>query len=295
LQAAKLINKKTHWLGTFYSMASQCEILLDTKDEKLAWDALQSAQKEAIRIEQKYSRYKSGNIIDKINTANGERVTVDEETARLLDYAQQCFNLSDGAFDITSGVLRKAWKFDGSNNIPDQKIISKIMNQVGWEKVEWKNPKLRMLPGMQLDFGGIGKEYAVDRTAAIIAQHYTAHVLVNFGGDISVAGPRENGEAWEIGLQNPEENNATVAKVALKKGAVATSGDLNRFLLKNGKRYTHILNPKTGWPIKNAPRQVTVLANTCIDAGMLSTFAILQGAEAEEFLIAQDVDYRIIT
>jgi len=276
-------------------MASQCEILLDTKDEKLAWDALQSAQKEAIRIEQKYSRYKSGNIIDKINTANGERVTVDEETARLLDYAQQCFNLSDGAFDITSGVLRKAWKFDGSNNIPDQKIISKIMNQVGWEKVEWKNPKLRMLPGMQLDFGGIGKEYAVDRTAAIIAQHYTAHVLVNFGGDISVAGPRENGEAWEIGLQNPEENNATVAKVALKKGAVATSGDLNRFLLKNGKRYTHILNPKTGWPIKNAPRQVTVLANTCIDAGMLSTFAILQGAEAEEFLIAQDVDYRIIT
>ena len=147
---------------------------------------------------------------------------------------------------------------------------------------------------MQLDFGGIGKEYAVDRVAALISQNFTRHALVNFGGDISVAGPRTNDQPWEIGLQDPEKNNDVVAKVELRQGAVATSGDLNRFLLKDGVRYTHILNPKTGWPVKNAPRQVTVLANTCIDAGMLSTFAILHGAQAEEFLIAQEVEYRII-
>ncbi|MDH3326564.1 MAG: FAD:protein FMN transferase, partial [Gammaproteobacteria bacterium] len=131
-------------------------------------------------------------------------------------------------------------------------------------------------------------------TAAIIAKQFTNNVLVNFGGDITAAGPRQNGDAWEIGLQDPEKHNSVVANIALVKGAVATSGDLNRFLLKDQVRYTHILNPQTGWPVKKAPRQVTVLAGTCIDAGMLSTFAILQGEQAEEFLKAQDIEYRII-
>ncbi len=290
----KLIDKDTHWLGTFHAMASQCEILIDTRDKNLAYAALQIAQKETSRIEKKYSRYIKNNIVDKINSANGQTVSIDEETNRLLDYAQHCFELSDGLFDITSGVLRKAWKFDGSNNIPTQKTISAVMNKVGWEKISRKKLTIQMQAGMQLDFGGIGKEYAVDRTAALIAQQFTHHVLVNFGGDICAAGPRKNGEAWEIGLQDPEKNNAVVATVKLKKGAVATSGDLNRFLLKDGVRYTHILNPQTGWPVENAPRQVTVLANTCIDAGILSTFAILQGKDAEKFLIAQEVEYRII-
>jgi len=295
LHAAELINKDTHWLGTFYSMASQCDVLIDTRDKKLAQAVLDTAQKEALRIEQKYSRYKKNNIIDKINNANGKTISVDEETSRLLDYAQHCFELSDGLFDITSGVLREAWQFDGSDNIPSQKQITQIMPRVGWHKIKRSGLTLKMQAGMQLDFGGIGKEYAVDRVTALIAQQFTHHVLVNFGGDISAAGPRENGEPWEIGLQDPEKNNAVVANVKLKKGAVATSGDLNRFLLKDGIRYTHILNPKTGWPVKNAPRQVTVMANTCIDAGMLSTFAILQGEQAEEFLQAQGVDYRVIT
>lgn len=294
MQNAELTNKGTHWLGTFYSMASQCEVLIDTPDKNLAQASLLTAQKEATRIEQKYSRYKKNNIVDKINNANGKQITLDEETARLLDYAQHCFDLSDGLFDITSGVLREAWKFDGSDNIPSKKQVTKIMPRVGWQKIERSNGALKMQSGMQLDFGGIGKEYAVDRAAALIAQQFTNHVLVNFGGDITAAGPRKNGEPWEIGLQNPERNNEVVATVKLSKGAVATSGDLNRFLIKNGIRYTHILNPKTGWPIEHAPRQVTVLANTCIDAGMLSTFAILQGAQAEEFLQAQEIDYRII-
>lgn len=275
-------------------MASPCELLLDTKDKSLAEVILSAAATEAKRIEKKYSRYQDNNIIYEINNANGKTIEVDEETARLLDYAQQCFELSNSLFDVTSGVLREVWHFDGSDNIPEKKSVEKIMQRVGWNKLSWKKPFLTMLPDMQLDFGGIGKEYAVDRVASNISQQFTKHALVNFGGDITATGPRQNGEAWEIGLQDPEQNNAVVAKVALKKGAVATSGDLNRFLLKDGIRYTHILNPKTGWPVKNAPRQVTVLANTCIDAGMLSTFAILQGDKAEEFLKAQEVEYRII-
>jgi len=275
-------------------MASQCEILIDCNDKKLAWAVVNAAQHEASRIEKKYSRYTTNNIIYQINNAQGKTVEVDDETARLLNYAQQCFELSDGAFDISSGVLREAWKFDGSDNIPSKNKVSAILARVGWDKIKWDYPTLRMLTGMQLDFGGIGKEYAVDKTAAIIAEQFTTNVLVNFGGDIAVSGARKNGSPWEIGLQDPEKNNAVIAKIELKKGGVATSGDLNRFLLKEGIRYTHILDPKTGWPVKNAPRQVTVLANTCIDAGMLSTFAILQGGNAEAFLIEQDVEYRIV-
>lgn len=293
--ASKLIHKGDYWWGSFFAMAGSCEVLIDEKEQQLAHTILNCAEQEVKRIEKKYSRYTTDNIIYEINNANGKAVTVDEETARLLDYAKNCYELSDGYFDITSGVLREAWKFDGSSNIPKQKQISDILKRVGWDKIHWKNPTLLMQPGMQIDFGGLGKEYAADRVAKIIREQYSKHVLINLGGDIVATGPRQNNSTWEIGLQDPNQSGTkAIASVALNYGAVATSGDLNRFLIKNGIRYTHILNPKTGWPVKNAPRQVTVLADTCIDAGMLSTFAILQGEDAEAFLQAQEVEYRII-
>jgi len=275
-------------------MASGCEILIETSSKSIAKKITSIAQNEAMRIEHKFSRYKKNNIVYQINSANGEKVSVDDETARLLDYASHCYELSNGLFDITSGVLREVWKFDGSSNIPNEKEVDAILPRIGWDKVNWKNKTLKMQPGMQIDFGGLGKEYAVDRTASLIKNKYETPALINYGGDISVTSPRQNGRPWEIGLQNPDNTQSAIAKVELFKGGVATSGDLNRYLVKNNIRYTHILNPKTGWPIDRAPRQVTVLADTCIDAGMLSTFAILQGENAESFLAQQNVESRII-
>ena len=288
--------KEKYWTGSFQAMAGPCEILIDNPDKSLATQATSIAHAEAKRIEKKFSRYRDDNIVFKINHANGQAVEVDEETAKLLDYAQECHLISDGLFDITSGVLREVWKFNGSNQIPSEEQVNKIIKHVGWNLINWQKPLLTLKPNMEIDFGGIGKEYAVDRSAMLIAsQTEFKHILVNYGGDLNALGPRASGDAWEVGLQDPSGNpNSINAKIELYHGAVTTSGDLHKFLEKDGVRYGHILNPKTGWPTPNSPRQVTVLGSTCIEAGILSTLAILQGSEAETFLEVQEVEFRVI-
>jgi len=281
-------------VGRFSAMASPCEILIDSMDRNLANHLATVAMKEALRIEGKFSRYRNDNIIYRINHANGKVIEVDDETASLLDYAEQCYNISQGLFDITSGVLRKIWKFDGSGNLANQQQIDDILNLVGWNKVSWKNPYITLPKGMEIDFGGIGKEYAVDQSAAQIAT--TSHIgcLINFGGDIRSTGPRSDGQPWVIGIESPDqmtEVQKTAPSIKLTKGAVATSGDAKRFLIKDGVRYSHVINPKTGWPITDGPRSVTVAASTCTEAGILATLAILHGRNAETFLKAENVDY----
>ena len=281
-------------VGRFSAMASPCEILIDSMDRNLANHLATVAMKEALRIEGKFSRYRNDNIIYRINHANGKVIEVDDETASLLDYAEQCYNISQGLFDITSGVLRKIWKFDGSGNLANQQQIDDILNLVGWNKVSWKNPYITLPKGMEIDFGGIGKEYAVDQSVAQIAA--TSHIgcLINFGGDIRSTGPRSDGQPWVIGIESPDqvtEVQKTTPSIKLTKGAVATSGDAKRFLIKDGVRYSHVINPKTGWPITDGPRSVTVAANTCTEAGILATLAILHGRNAETFLKAENVDY----
>lgn len=277
-------------------MGSPCECLIASDDEPLAHELSLIALKEAKRIEHKFSRYRSDNIIHQINTADGEPVQVDAETANLLDFAAQCYELSDGLFDVTSGVLREAWQFDGTDNIPEQALVDSILERVGWPKISWQRPLIQMQQGMQIDLGGIGKEYAVDQAAKLIRQKAPdTGILVNFGGDLVVTGPRLNDIAWTVGIDDPSKTGQqAVAGLNLKKGALATSGDARRYLQKDGVRYSHILNPVSGWPVKNAPRSVSVIANTCIEAGMLSTFAMLQGDRAREFLEQQDVTFWIV-
>ena len=286
--------------GSFNAMASPCEILIDTKDDSIASSVASIAEKEAKRIEYKYSRYRKDNIVYQINSGNN--IAVDEETARLLEYADSLYHLSDGMFDITAGVLRNAWHFDSSENIPTQESIDELLPLIGWTKVEWNNPHIALPKGMEIDLGGIGKEYAVDRTAQLVQSYLSSlnhniSVLVNFGGDISVSKPEnQKGRSWLIGVDtgiDSTERDKNQVLVEINDGGIATSGDTRRYLKKKNKRYGHVLNPRTGWPVRNAPSSVTVAANTCTDAGMLSTLALLQGEGAENFLIEQGVKYWI--
>ena len=215
---------------------------------------------EAARIEAKFSRYRRGNVIDAVNTADGRTVVVDEETARLLDYAQQLFELSDGKFDVTSGVLRRAWRFDGSDRVPSRKAVAALLPIVGWDKVRWQAPELTLLPGMEIDLGGIGKEYAVDRAAALV-RPLSTHCLFNFGGDL--LGARTASRRARRGASVSNRSPVALRRrshIELERGALATSGDARRYLLKDGKRYGHILDPTTGWPVVDAPRSVSVAA-----------------------------------
>lgn len=283
-----------HWVGTFTAMASPCEIHVRCDDEGMARAAVAAGSDEVYRIERKFSRYRDDSVVHDINAGNGAAVPVDEETARLLVYAGQCHELSGGRFDITSGVLRRAWTFDGREAAPDRALIQSLLRRVGWRRVRFDGTSVRLEPGMEIDLGGIGKEYAADRTADIAAAASKAPVMVNLGGDIRVIGPDSHVQPWTIGIEDPSRDGRAVGEVEIWNGAVATSGDARRYCTIDGVRMAHILDPRTGWPVSGAPRSVTVVADTCTAAGFLSTLAMLQGADAEAFLAAQDITHHCI-
>ena len=279
--------------GRFLAMASPCEILIVCSSLKLAAELVQLAADEAWRIEQKFSRYRPDNLMYALNASAGKAFRVDSETELLLNFAAQCYQLSEGLFDITSGVLRRAWNFK-SGEVPAQQSIDDILPLVGWDKVRWQAPELCLQQGMELDFGGIGKEYAVDRSAALIAQQCSHSFVVNYGGDLVVSGPRNNGASWHVAVDNPAATDGQAfGMIALQKGGLCTSGDAQRYIMHQGQRYSHILNPKTGWPVRDAPRSVTVVAANCLEAGMLSTLAMLHAQHAKAFLEAQGLPFWI--
>lgn len=280
--------KDSIYVASFSAMASPCEVLIDTQDENLAKAIADCVAKEAKRIEQKFSRYRDDNVIYQINHSQGQAIAIDQELADLFQFADQCYRLSDGLFDITSGVLRKIWRFDGSNNIPSRKQAKALLPFIGWDKVKWNEQQIRLLPGMEIDLGGIGKEYAVDSAAKLVLQQWKLPVLINFGGDLFSSQPPNNKDAWQVGVETIGGSERS-ALIQLKQGGLTTSGDSRRFLLKKGKRYSHVLNPRTAWPVNNTPHSVTVAASSCIEAGFLSTLAMLKGKEAKAFLQAQNV------
>lgn len=282
------------WRVEFFAMASPCEVLLDMDEKPRAESLGALARNETARIEARFSRYRTDNILHAINTSAGRPVPVDAETAGLLDFAARLHELSGGRFDITSGILRRIWKFDGSDRVPGRKQAKALLPHIGWEKVGWEHGVLTLPAGMEIDLGGIGKEYAVDRVAAQLAEQTPAAFLVNFGGDLRAVGRRRDDQPWEVGVERPGFEGQADLKLNLRQGALATSGDANRFLQRDGVRYPHILNPRTAWPVMKAPRSVTVLADTCIEAGFLATLAMLHGSRAEAFLADQDTRHWII-
>lgn len=275
----------------FKAMASPCEILFDSDDVNQALTLGLLAQQEALRIEHKFSRYRDDNLVYAINHSMGQEIELDEETAGLIDFCFQIHDLSAGCFDISSGILRQAWHFDGSDNVPMQTQVEELLPHIGLDKALWNTPFFTLPKGMEIDLGGIGKEYAVDKVFELIQQRYSGAFLVNFGGDIRVHGPRADGSAWSIGIEEAAVGVRQQTIVKLLSGGLATSGDTKRFLLKDGIRYSHILNPKTGYPIVGAPQSITTTAATCTQAGILSSLALMKGDNAEEFLQQQSVQY----
>jgi thiamine biosynthesis lipoprotein len=273
--------------ATFRAMAAEHEITVDAASAPLADAALRAAVDDVLRIEAKYSRYRDDSVTTRINRAAGNRaVEVDDETAALLGYADQCHRLSGGRFDITSGVLRRAWDFKRTPpQLPTREALDALLPLIGWSRIEFDGSAIRLpRAGMEIDFGGIGKEYAADRAAAILGEHGIAHALVNLGGDVRAIGAQADGSAWRIGIRHPRATPlAAIASVDVRAGAVATSGDYERFFEVDGRRYCHLLDPRTGMPV-DAWRSISVVAPLAVVAGSYSTIAMLLGADAAAFL-----------
>jgi thiamine biosynthesis lipoprotein len=277
----------------FTAMASPCEVLVPSMSRHAALAIGAVAAQEAWRIEKKFSRYRDDSVTAWIHRNRGIAIAVDEETAALMDFAGQCFDLSEGLFDITSGVLRRVWRFDGSERIPDTAAVDALLPLIGFAKLQWNPPRLLLPEGMELDFGGIGKEYAVDRAYELLAARNTIPFLVNLGGDLRANRPPAHGP-WQVGIERPDSEREPGLLLDLEHGALATSGDSRRYLLRAGVRYGHILHPGTGWPVPGAPRSVTVAASSCTEAGLLATMALLHGARAQAFLDEQGVRYWVL-
>lgn len=276
----------------FDAMGTRCQFRLCADRPGQVDDAAQRAIDEVRRIETKYSRYRDDSIVSRINAAAGlgRPVAVDAETAGLLGFAAQLHEASEGLFDITSGVLRRAWDFS-SGRLPDAHAVSALLPLVGWQKVHWDGEAISLtVPGMQLDFGGFGKEYAADRAATLLREAGVTGGTVNLGGDVAVVGPRPDGTPWRIGIAHPRQPDAVVASIELGDGALATSGDYERFIDVEGERHCHILDPRTGWPVRFW-QSVSVVGPACLAAGALSTVAMLLGPEAPAFLRGQGVAF----
>ncbi len=271
----------------FQAMGGANEILVQATDETVARRAMEVAAAEVARIERKYSRYRKSDesIVTQINERAGtvEFTACDEETNALLDIAAKAHVLSSGKFDITSGVLRNVWNFK-AGVVPDDIALAQQLSLIGWEKVERGPNGVRLsAAGMEIDFGGFGKEYAADRAGEKLLQNGIASGLVNLGGDIKAVGPQVDGQPWPVGVANPRQAQAIVAKIPISKGGLATSGDNERYFEKNGRRYCHIINAKTGWPV-NCWSSVSVCGATTLQAGIYSTIAMLKEKNAETFL-----------
>lgn len=287
----------TQWgyKGIFRAMASPCELLIASDDPKTANAIMMLAVAEATRIEQKYSRFITGNLVWDINHAQGDLMVIDSETAHLLTFAAQCYQLSDGLFDISAGPLMTLWRFDGSDDIPSKDEIDEARVRVDLSRVGFTDTELTLPKGMSLDFGGIAKEYAVDSVAHQLATQWPLiSILVNFGGDIGCPVAKSSDTSpWQIGIENPNALDNAAAVLQIRHGALATSGDTRRFIEKDGLRFGHIIDPRSGYPIANAPRSVTVLGPNCVTAGMLATMAMLQGENAETFLKEQKLNFKV--
>lgn len=278
--------------ATFSAMASPCELLLATTDEAEARQLGESVAAEAWRVERKYSRYRADSIVSQLNKG-GRPVDLDPETLLLLQFAARCHELSGGAFDITSGVLRRAWKFDGSGAVPARAQVAALRERIGFERLRLQGNRLKVPAGMELDFGGIGKEYAVDRSLALVVSKFDGAALVNFGGDMAASRAPEAGP-WRVGVERPGQLGEARLLLDFERGGLATSGDTHRFIEHEGRRYSHILDVSTGYPVVDPPRSVTVAASCCLEAGMIATLSMLKGAGAEQFLAEQGVTHWVL-
>lgn len=272
-------------------MASPCQVMLYAVSEQAAQALAQPAIDEVLRIERRYSRYRADSVVGRINAASGSGawIELDAEAVSLFDYAAQLHALSEGLFDITSGVLRRAWDFR-QPRVPTRAELAPLLALVGWQRVERRPAQgaaaaaLRLpLAGMEVDLGGFGKEYAADRAAAVLLAQGVRHGYVNLGGDLRVLGPQQDGTPWRIGIQDPRDSARTIAAIDVASGALATSGDYERFFELDGRRYCHILDPRDGMPV-TAWRSVSVLAPLAVAAGSATTIAMLFGTRALPFL-----------
>ncbi len=249
-------------------------------DNKRTNRAVNRAYQEIERLNSQYSTYIDSSLTSRVNRRAPRPVEVTTEFVRLLNQAKKLYRLTDQQFDLTVGPLVELWGFyRQKKHFPQKSKIEEARARVGLNKVHVNQQSVRLKkPGMKLDFGALVKGYAVDRAAQILREHGCENFLINLGGNIRAEGVNTKGNPWKIGLRDPRSPSTTNGEIQLRQGAVATSGDYEQMFIHNGKRYSHIINPQTGYPVQ-ARAAVTVIARNALTADLYSTALFLTGLQ----------------
>jgi thiamine biosynthesis lipoprotein len=267
------------------ALGTSCEIQYDaTADEARAQAFERAATGWVEAFEARYSRFRPDSLVSRINAGAGVAwVEVDAEMEQMLELCARLHFTTQGILDATALPLMRLWDYRAAQpRLPAEAEIAAARERVGWSRVQ-RAPGRVFLPvaGMALDFGGFGKEYAVDIVAQIARDHGIQAALVDFGHDLRAVGLPPGRPAWHIGLEDPQQPGAHRGSIALTKGeGVASSGDYQRAVVIDGCRYGHIIDPRSGRPVANGCRQATVVAPSCLLAGVLSTTAFVLGVPA---------------
>ena len=275
-------------------MGSHFDITIVAKDSSIAHNHIKTAINEIKRIEKLISSWKPNSQTSKINNNAGIMpVKVDAELFNLIKRSIVISKLTDGAFDITYASMDKIWKFDGSmKEFPSKIKIKNSIKKIGYQNIildENKKTVFLKIKGMKIGFGAIGKGYAADKAKELLIKNNVEAGIINAAGDMNTWGKQPNGKYWQIAITNPLNKNKAFAILPLKQGAVVTSGNYEKFVKFNGKRYTHIINPKTGYP-SSGILSVSVFTKKAELADAFATSIFVMGVDVGLNLINQIPD-----
>ncbi|TXD69870.1 FAD:protein FMN transferase [Aequorivita lipolytica] len=276
---------------TLKLMGSRFEITVVAKDSTEANDYIDLAVGEITRIEKLISSWDSASQTSEINRSAGIKpVKVDEELYNLIGRSAEISKLTDGAFDISFASMDKIWKFDGSmTEMPSEEAIKQSVAKVGHQNIILDPENFTVflkLEGMKIGFGGIGKGYAADKAKKLLMEKGVSAGIINAAGDMNTWGKQPDGEFWKVAITNPMDKNKAFALLPLKDNAVVTSGNYEKYVTFNGVRYTHIINPRTGYPATGII-SATVFAPKAEIADALATSIFVMGKDVGIDLINQ--------
>ena len=279
-------------------MGSSFEITVVALDEDFAKESLAIAKKEIIRIENLISSWDQKSETSRINKNAGiGAVEVSKELFDLIFRAQQISKLSSGAFDLTFAAIDKLWNFDGKESeMPNPDTLKASVFNIGYQLIELDEESLTVfLPkkGMKIGFGAIGKGYAADSAKQLLVERGVLGGIINASGDMNTWGTKPDGSSWTIGIVNPMNNKKVFSWFSLEHNAVVTSGDYEKFTQINGRRYSHIIDPRTGIPSQGIV-SCTIFAGKAELADAIATAIFVMGVESGLFLIDQLPDIEAI-
>ncbi len=268
---------------TLKLMGSRFDISVVSTNKIAAEKYINTAIKEIIRIEKNISSWDKNSETSKVNKNAGiQPVRVSKELFNLIKRAKIISKLTDGAFDISYASMDRIWKFDGSmKTFPSAEKIKKSVKKVGYQNIVLNKEKQTVFlikKGMKIGFGGIGKGYAADKAKALLISKGVKAGIINASGDMNTWGKQPNGSYWNVAITNPMNKNKAFALLPLKKGAIVTSGNYEKYVIFNRKRYTHIIDPRTGIPSSGIV-SVSVFANSAELADAMATSIFVMGKE----------------